>query len=55
MTVVMEIGKEELCVCMKTNLILINNAEILQKEGKTVIYVSKDDQSPDYLALLDAP
>ncbi|WP_034552629.1 heavy metal translocating P-type ATPase [Carnobacterium funditum] len=51
---VWKIGKEDYAVA-ENESDFINNAEILQKEGKTVIYVSKDDQVVAYFGLLDAP
>lgn len=49
-----KIGKKEY-VLEKNNSQFITHADILQNEGKTVIYVSKDDQVVAYFGLLDAP
>lgn len=38
-----------------TSQILFYEAELLQKQGKTVIYVNRDDETVGYFALLDVP
>ncbi|SEK43771.1 Cd2+/Zn2+-exporting ATPase [Carnobacterium iners] len=49
-----KIGKKEYALIEKNSL-LINKAETLQEEGKTVIYISKNDQVVAYFGLIDTP
>lgn len=49
-----KIGKRDYAL-VENDSHFIDNAEILQQEGKTVIYVSKNDQVVAYFGLLDAP
>lgn len=49
-----KIGKKDYAL-VENESPFINRAETLQKEGKTVIYVSKNDEIVAYFGLLDAP
>lgn len=49
-----KIGKKDYALVVNEST-FINRAETLQKEGKTVIYVSKNDEIVAYFGLLDAP
>ena len=49
-----KIGKKDYA-SIKNESHFINKADILQKEGKTVIYLSKNDEVVAYFGLLDAP
>lgn len=49
-----KIGKKDYAL-VENESSFINRAETLQKEGKTVIYVSKNDEIVAYFGLLDAP
>jgi Cd2+/Zn2+-exporting ATPase len=49
-----KIGKKDYAL-VENESPFVNRAETLQKEGKTVIYVSKNDEIVAYFGLLDAP
>jgi len=51
-----KIGKKEYMTEQSdTSQTLFYEAELLQKQGKTVIYVNQDDETVGYFALLDVP